>query len=141
MLTDLKLIAVVLGIAGVTTLLLFIGEACPFLRGRVVLADDSGSHAHGGEDHVQVTEHAGEHETHEETEPLGQHPDHSGFTNVRSVVQLGQTDIYITIILIASSPIRLLQLINLLYITCMLYAHCQWLIQKNIIILLGSLET
>ena len=107
-LTDLKLIAVVLGIAGVTTFLLLIGEACPFLRGHVVLVDDSHSHAHGGEDHVQVTgydEHEGEHEAHEEYEHLGEHPDHNGFTNVRSVVQ---TIAYITIIvMIASSRMSL----------------------------------
>ena len=81
-LTDFKLIAVVLGIAGVTTLLLLIGEACPFLRGDVILADDSNAHEHGHEVHIHDEghdDHAADHELEED------HHEHHGFTNVRSI--------------------------------------------------------
>ena len=40
-LTDWKLIAIVLGITGLTTLFLIIGEATPNLRGNVVLVSDA----------------------------------------------------------------------------------------------------
>ena len=77
-----------LGIAGVTTLLLLIGEACPFLRGDVILVDDSDAHEHGPEPHIRNErhdDHAGGHEESKEHEFEEDHHDHHGFTNVRSI--------------------------------------------------------
>ena len=55
----------VLGIAGVTTLLLFIGQAVPHLRGVVILIEENDAHE----------------EDHEEGE-IGEHDEHYGVQNV-----------------------------------------------------------
>ena len=61
----MKLVVMVLGIAGVTALLLVIGEAVPYLRGVVIQIEDNDAHK----------------EEHEEEE-LEEHDEHHGIQNV-----------------------------------------------------------